>query len=23
EISRLLLRNGAATVQVWCLCRTL
>ncbi|BBK09936.1 hypothetical protein TMSI_03280 [Klebsiella quasipneumoniae] len=23
EISRLLLRNGAATVQVWCVCRTL
>ncbi|QJT83017.1 DNA utilization protein GntX [Kosakonia sp. MUSA4] len=23
EISRLLLRSGAATVQVWCLCRTL
>ncbi len=23
EISRLLLRNGAATVQVWCICRTL
>ncbi|HFF8550618.1 TPA: DNA utilization protein GntX [Kluyvera cryocrescens] len=23
EISRLLLRNGAASVQVWCLCRTL
>lgn len=23
EISRLLLHNGAATVQVWCLCRTL
>ncbi|HIG8797169.1 TPA: DNA utilization protein GntX [Raoultella terrigena] len=23
EISRLLLRNGAATVQVWCMCRTL
>lgn len=23
EIARLLLRNGAATVQVWCLCRTL
>lgn len=23
EIAQLLLRNGAATVQVWCLCRTL
>ena len=23
EISRLLLRNGEASVQVWCLCRTL
>lgn len=23
ELSRLLLRNGAASVQVWCLCRTL
>ncbi|MXG36418.1 DNA utilization protein GntX, partial [Escherichia coli] len=23
EISRLLLQNGAATVQVWCICRTL
>jgi ComF family protein len=23
EMSQLLLRNGAATVQVWCLCRTL
>jgi ComF family protein len=23
EITRLLLRSGAATVQVWCLCRTL
>ncbi len=23
EISRLLIRSGAATVQVWCLCRTL
>ncbi|WP_054177885.1 DNA utilization protein GntX [Trabulsiella odontotermitis] len=23
EISRLLLRNGAASVEVWCLCRTL
>ena len=23
EIAQLLLRNGAAAVQVWCLCRTL
>jgi ComF family protein len=23
ELSRLLLRSGAASVQVWCLCRTL
>ncbi|CCJ99882.1 Competence protein F homolog, phosphoribosyltransferase domain; protein YhgH required for utilization of DNA as sole source of carbon and energy [Cronobacter malonaticus 507] len=23
QIARLLKRNGAATVQVWCLCRTL
>ncbi|KOQ98966.1 DNA utilization protein GntX, partial [Pluralibacter gergoviae] len=23
ELCRLLLQNGAASVQVWCLCRTL
>ncbi|MDU7020576.1 MAG: phosphoribosyltransferase family protein, partial [Enterobacter sp.] len=23
ELSRLLLQSGAASVQVWCLCRTL